>query len=64
MRMGLLPASFKETADDVLYRICREDGMIWLRAAYVYEAMAFSGAAIDPKNRKTELAAPDKKKKR
>jgi len=64
MRMGLIPVSLKEMADNVLHRMCREDGMLWPRAAYVYKAMAFSGAAIDPGNQKLELVAPENKKKR
>lgn len=51
MREGLLPESRRELADDELRHICREDGMSWLRAWWVYKAVrAFgsSSAAVAP----------------
>lgn len=58
MRMTLLPQSFKKPADVILYRISREDGMMWFRAQYVKKSMVFSGFATSPENKKEELMAP------
>lgn len=35
MREGQLPLSCKDAVDQLLYDICREDGMGWFRAKYV-----------------------------
>ena len=51
MREGLLPESCREQADNELRRICREDGMSWLRAWYVFKAVrnfGSSSAALAP----------------
>jgi len=39
MRLKLLPLSYRKQADDILYKICREDGMPKWRASYVYWAV-------------------------
>lgn len=50
IRMGLLPASYRLAADNVLYRICREDGMGELRAqAWLKGVRWFAGYAARPK---------------
>ena len=37
IRLGLLDKNtFRKAADKTLYRVCREDGMFWVRAVYVY----------------------------
>lgn len=51
IRMGLLPKSRKGDADQLLRRMCIEDGMSWVRAAWVYTAVkTFAGRAcsLDP----------------
>jgi len=49
IRMEVLPFSLREHADMLLRRICREDGMSWFRAWYVYKAVQwFGGASARP----------------
>lgn len=43
MREGALPATYRKDADQELYRICREDGMWWIRAQWVYLAVRLFG---------------------
>lgn len=43
MREGALPATYRKAADQELYRICREDGMWWIRAQWVYWAVRLFG---------------------
>ena len=43
MREGGLPLSYRKPADKLLRRMCREDGMFWLRAFWVYWAVRFFG---------------------
>ena len=38
-----LPSHYKRAADKLLYKICREDGMWWLRAQWVYWACVWFG---------------------
>lgn len=46
MREGSLPQSCREAADNLLRSICREDGMSWFRAWYVYQGVRrFAGYA-------------------
>lgn len=43
---GKLSQDFRDEADDTMYRICREDGMIAIRAWWCYQAVrVFGGAA-------------------
>lgn len=59
MRLELLPLSYKEQADRLLRQMCREDGMSWIRAWWVYKAVAgFAGGAALPENKKKVLTAP------
>lgn len=44
-RLGLLNIESREVADEILRRICIEDGMSKLRAWYVYKAVRWFGAA-------------------
>lgn len=44
MREGLLHEQYREFADDVLYRMIRENGMFWLRAKWVYWGVRIFGA--------------------
>lgn len=39
MNLGLLPQSYRKKADKILYAVCREDGMSWVRAKYVYHSV-------------------------
>jgi len=49
IREGLLPPEARRTADEILYRLCREDGMGWVRAQYVYRSVRlFGGLAAKP----------------
>ena len=43
MREGGLPLSYRKSADKLLRRMCREDGMFWLRAWWVYWAVRIFG---------------------
>ncbi len=40
-----LTAAHRKLADKTLYKICREDGMNWVRANYVYYAVRVFGKA-------------------
>jgi hypothetical protein len=59
MREGLLDNSYRDTADRMLGRICRSDGMCGVRVWYVVGMVnRFAQSAADPKNRKPILYAP------
>jgi hypothetical protein len=59
IREGALPAKLREFADRLLRKHCREDGMNWLRAWWVYRALRmFGDAAADPANKKPIIVAP------
>jgi hypothetical protein len=57
MRMKLFPLSLRETADTILRRMCREDGMSWLRAWYVYWSVRLfvKSAATKPQEVDTQI---------
>lgn len=38
-----LPKDWKEKADRMLIRLCREDGMSWIRSQWVYQAVKLFG---------------------
>lgn len=44
IRLGLLPQSYREAADQRLRQVCLEDGMWPIRAAWVYQAVRTFGA--------------------
>jgi hypothetical protein len=49
IRMEVIPYSYREYADKLLKKICREDGMSRFRAWYVYQAVKhFGGASAEP----------------
>ena len=51
--------TWRETADNILYQICREDGMSWFRAWYVLRGVRwFGGPSADPSHEKSILNAP------
>lgn len=60
MRMGKLdPYTEREKADQLLRDMCREDGMSWIRAWWVYKSLRMFGAkAAMRENRKPVLEAP------
>jgi hypothetical protein len=59
MRSGFLPLSFRKKADLELYKICREDGMWYLRAKSWYHGVRIGAAeAASPKSIKKTLTAP------
>lgn len=41
-----LPYSYRKKADKLLYDVCREDGMSWFRARYVYAAVRMFGKIV------------------
>ena len=43
MREGGLPMSYRKKADKLLRKMCREDGMMWIRAWWVYWAVRIFG---------------------
>jgi hypothetical protein len=59
LRLELLPQKLRVAADQILYGICREDGMGWLRANYVRRILLrFGGPAANPKNKRIVQVAP------
>lgn len=49
IRMGRLPIEARPHADAELRRLCREDGMSWIRAAWVFAGVrAFAQGACRP----------------
>lgn len=58
MREGKLPQSCREAADNVLREICRQDGMSWLRAWYVFKAVREFAASAAKRQSAKVLTAP------
>ncbi len=59
MRMGLLGRDNKDSADRALQKICIEDGMMKMRAWWVYRGVKLGGnPSTDPKNRKEIIQVP------
>jgi hypothetical protein len=59
MRAGVLDRRWRHQADKELRRICREDGMLWVRAWYWYRAVRLAAAPFtNPLNRKPVQRAP------
>ena len=59
MREGPLGEDQRKSADQLLRKICREDGMSWLRAAWVYAAVrAFGGRTVRPRPGPPDQYAP------
>ncbi len=60
LRLGKLPQTERDVADEILSTICKEDGMYSLRAnAWEFILEYLGGAAADPKNSKKLHIAPD-----
>jgi hypothetical protein len=58
MREGKLSQKWRDDADNELRRICREDGMTWLRAWWVYRAVRDFGGSSAARCKTTILEAP------
>lgn len=59
LREGHLAAEHRVTADRILQRICREDGMSRLRAWWVYQGVRLAGGpSADPGNERPLITAP------
>ena len=43
MGKKLLPLHWRKVCDQILQNICREDGMSWIRAQWVYRAVRLNG---------------------
>ena len=59
IRHGLLDDSQREKADELLYSICRDDGMMWIRANLWEKAVRwFASGACRPSSEPMEEVAP------
>jgi len=59
IRDNLIGYEYRQYADRLLVRICREDGMSKIRAWWVYQAVRFGGAAsANTRNQKPIIRAP------
>jgi hypothetical protein len=59
MRQKVIPIYHRAEADKEMYRICREDGMAWIRAKWCYHGVrGFSKSAASPMNKREILTAP------
>ena len=58
IREGRLPISARLDADEILRRICIEDGMSRLRAWWVYQGVRFGGGAAAREPQKEPIEAP------
>lgn len=59
LRQGYLDGSCRILADRELRRICRQDGMSWFRASYVYLGVRLGARyAADPADKKKVAEAP------
>jgi hypothetical protein len=58
MREGHLTSQWREAADQLLYDLCREDGMGWFRAWYVRAAVRKLAAYAAKQRVTTPFEAP------
>ncbi len=60
MREGMLPQNFRKSADKLLRKMCRQDGMNRFRAWIVYQGVRLGGAgsARPPKTKANRYTAP------
>jgi len=63
MREDLIDKNiYRKEADKILFKICREDGMILIRASWVYTAVALGAkCAADPCSKRSIITAPETK---
>lgn len=53
-----LGEDYRKSADEILHKVCREDGMGWFRAWYVKRAVRNFGALYSASNEEKILEAP------
>ena len=59
LRQKHLPKNYRKYADQLMFDLCREDGMSWFRAKYVYKAVRKAGfSSASPSNVKKIFTAP------
>jgi hypothetical protein len=59
IRLGVYPESSRILWDKLLREDCKADGMMSIRAQWVYMGVrAFGGSSANPNNEKPELVAP------
>lgn len=59
MRTEYIPVQARKHVDQLLYKMCREDGMVWIRAQWVYRGVRLgAGYAADPSAKKEVIYAP------
>lgn len=59
MREGHLEQHYRKTADEIMRKICREDGMSAVRAWWIYQGVRFGGGpAAAPSDDTDVLTAP------
>ena len=58
MRQGKLPWSHLEEADKLLVEMCREDGMSWIRARWVYIGIRSAAKKLSKTTTRPILEAP------
>ena len=57
--LGLIDKRYRKTADKLLVKICKEDGMCWIRRQYVYTGVRWGGGSrITPDSVSRILTAP------
>lgn len=59
MALQLLDKKYRKFADKLLVKICKEDGMSWLRRQYVYQGVRWGGGShITPESVNKIITAP------
>lgn len=61
LRAGKLHPSKRKDADELIYQLCRQDGMGWIRGQYVYWGLRFGAGYAAKQQREVEtirLTAP------
>jgi hypothetical protein len=59
LRNGMIGPKWRDPADQLLRKMCREDGMSWVRSWWVYKSLVWFGfSASDKSSKKETLTAP------
>lgn len=58
IRLGELEPHWREQADRELIKLCKEDGMSWLRRKYIYRTLRLFGEGAAKAQKAEELIAP------
>ena len=59
LRLEVLAEKFRQACDRELYTACRDDGMSWIRANYIYRAVRWFGrSSAAAENRRVIQEAP------